>query len=346
MKKDIRDLSFEELLSAVLECGQPRHRADQICKWLYVKQVLDFSEMTDLPKDMIAYLGEKFIIGGITREEKKISKDGTVKFLWRLADGACIESVTIPSKDRNTVCVSTQVGCKFRCPFCASGRYGFKRNLTPGEITGQVIMAQRSLGKRVTNIVFMGMGEPLDNFPGLARAIRVLNGPKGLSIAARKITVSTCGIVPGIRKLMDLGIQVELSVSLHAINDKLRDVLVPANRKYPLYQLEDVLEDYFKATGRVITLEYALIKGVNDSLKDAEGLSALAKRLKAKVNLLKCNFSGAPGYEAGPGNASGFFLEKLRSRGVKATLRRSRGADIMAACGQLAAGRGQEAGRS
>lgn len=338
MKKDIRDLSFEELSSVISGMGEPRHRTKQIFTWLYGKQALSFSEMTDLPKALLKKLDEEFTVGNMSREDLAESSDGTQKFLWKLEDGHHIESVMIPAKDRKTICVSTQAGCKFRCPFCASGKGGFKRDLSPGEIVGQVVMVHRAIGERITNVVFMGMGEPLDNFPNLSRAIRIINGSEGLSIAARKITISTCGLVPGIQKLKNLGVQVELSVSLHASNDRLRDILVPVNRKYPIAELMRTLQDYFDDTGRVITLEYALIKDVNDSFKDADGLSGIAKKIKAKVNLIKCNFSGVPGYEASTERTAELFRKQLEARGVKATLRRSRGSDIAASCGQLAAG--------
>lgn len=338
MKKDIRDLSFEEISSLVELMGEPHHRAKQIFKWLYSKQALSFGEMTDVPKKLIQALENEFSVDNMLPEELAKSKDGTQKFLWKLSDGAHIESVMIPAKGRNTICVSTQVGCKFRCPFCASGAGGYKRDLTPGEIVGQVLMVQRSLGERITNVVFMGMGEPLDNFPNLARAIRLINGPEGLAIAARKITVSTCGLVSGINKLKGIGLQVELAVSLHATNDRLRDVLVPVNRKYPLSELIAALMDYFEATGRVITLEYALIKDVNDSSRDAENLAGIAKKIKAKVNLIRCNSWGVIGYDASTERTAELFKKTVESRGIKATLRRSRGSDIAASCGQLAAG--------
>ncbi len=339
MKKDIRDLSLEELVSEMTAMEEPRHRAKQISKWLYSKGALSFEEMTDLPAALIKKLGEKFTARGIINEELRKSTDGTMKFLWKLPDGAFIESVMIPAGERRTVCVSTQAGCKFRCPFCASGQKGFLRNLSPGEITGQVIMVQRETGERVTNVVFMGMGEPLDNFPNLARAIRTMNRAEGMGIAARKITVSTCGLVPGIRQLKDLGLQIELSVSLHASNDKLRDVLVPVNRKYPVAELVSALQEYFADTGRVITLEYALIKNVNDSVKDAEQLAGIARKIKAKINLIRCNFAGSKDFEASSERAAEVFRRKLQDRGVTSTLRRSRGADIEASCGQLAAAR-------
>ncbi len=339
MKKNIRDLSFEELSLLMLEMGEPRHRSKQISKWLYRKNALSFSEMTDLPKRLTEKLEKKFSAGGLVERESVVSRDGTEKFLWSLKDDVLVESVLIPAKERTTVCVSSQAGCRFRCPFCASGTDGFTRNLTCGEIVAQVIMMRRAARARITNVVFMGMGEPMDNFDNVAGAIKTINHPEGIGIAGRKITVSTCGIVPGIRKLKDLGIQVELSVSLHAAEDKLRDKLVPANRKYPLRALIPCLRDYFDSTGRVVTLEYALIKGMNDSLSDSDSLAAVAKGLNAKVNLIRCNVSDRSGYEASPVGIAEIFRERLASKGVKVTMRRPRGADIFASCGQLAAKR-------
>lgn len=337
IKKDIKYFTLEELTKEMATIGQPPHRARQIFLWLYTKYVDSFKEMTNISKDLAAKLGEQFFIGGLELADRKKSKDGTEKFLWRLEDGKYIESVYIKAKTRKTLCLSTQVGCKFKCPFCASGMNGFKRNLTPGEITSQLISAQNLLGCRMTNIVFMGMGEPLDNFDNLAKSIKIINDKSGIALGARKITVSTCGIIPGIRKLKNLGIQVELSVSLHATNNKLRDELVPANRQYPLNDLIEECKSYTLQTGRVITLEYALINGKNNSTEDIERLTKIAKRIKAKVNLLECNeFKDLSASSIGK-EALVKFKNRLTASGVTVTIRRSKGGDIAAACGQLAA---------
>lgn len=295
--------------------------------------------MTDIPKDLIARLENAFEIHLPVCEERLISADGTEKFLWKLRDGEMVESVLVKGKGevtRRTICLSTQVGCKFKCPFCASGTRGFLRDLSASEIVGQLVSVQSLTSCRAGNVVFMGMGEPLDNYDNVIKAIRIMNDPAGLGIGARKITISTCGIVPAIERLKGLGLQIELSVSLHSAEDSLRDRLVPVNRKYPLKELERALSAYFKDTGRVVTLEYTLIKGVNDGENDARKLAALAKRLKAKVNLIACNPATmrTPGPEGGRKES---FLDVLRRSGVTATLRRSKGSDIMAACGQLAA---------
>jgi 23S rRNA (adenine2503-C2)-methyltransferase len=341
MKQDIRDLSLKELSGALKALGEPPHRARQISRWLYGKNALSFQEMTDLPKDLIKKLGEKFSIDVIAEERRAVSRDGTQKFLWRLRDGENVESVLIPSASRMTLCVSTQAGCKFRCPFCASGANGFSRNLSMAEITGQIVSAQRISAEKITNLVFMGMGEPLDNYENLEKAIHLINHAEGMALGARKITVSTCGIIPGILRLKDIGIQVELSVSLHAANDTLRNKLVPANRKYGLSKLIEACAVYTEETGRIITLEYTLIKDVNDSPADANETAKIARTLKAKVNLIRCNSFEGSEYEPPPQAKADFFATILRERKVNVTTRRSKGGDILASCGQLTKRRGR-----
>ena len=342
MKKDIRNLSLDELKKEMAVAGEPVHRAHQIFRWLNRKKASNFTVMTDLPKKLIQKLDGMFTIGNLELKERVRSKDGTEKLLWKLWDGELVESVLIKEKSRRTLCISTQVGCKFKCSFCASGTKGFIRNLEVTEIVGQVLAAETASGQSLTNIVFMGMGEPLDNCDNVIKSIRVINHPDGIGIGARKITVSTCGVIPGILELSEIGLQIELSVSLHAANDELRDELVPINRKYPLEKLIKACKEYFAKTGRVITLEYTLIDGKNDSVSDAEGLGKIAKKLKAKVNLIACNPMSKKGAGKPAGEKIRVFRERLRSRGVTATLRRSRGDDIMAACGQLAMKRKNE----
>ena len=337
-KKDIRDQAIEELEAEIKSMGVPAHRARQIFLWLNSKGASGFSDMTDIPKSLVLKLEKRFRIGSIKCDEHLESAlDKTEKFLWFLEDGSHVESVLIKEGGRRTICLSTQVGCRFKCPFCASGKMGFVRDLRASEIINQVLMVQKICAIRATNIVFMGMGEPLDNYDNLARAIRVINHPDGIAIGARKITVSTCGIVPGIMRLKDLGIQVELSVSLHSASDKLRDELVPVNRKYPLARLMAACKEYYKKTGRVITLEYTLIEGVNDSFEDADRLAGFAKELKAKVNLIECSPYERPACSRVSKKKVNAFRSRLSSKGVTATIRKSRGADILAACGQLAA---------
>ena len=337
MKEDIRDLTIEELGKIVTAMNEPPHRAGQIFKWLFGKGAADFRAMTNLPKSLISKLEEKFYISALKCDERLTSKDGTEKFLWLLKDDAHVESVLIKEKDRATLCLSTQVGCKFGCPFCASGMFGFKRNLDASEIVGQVLAVQALCRLRVTNIVFMGMGEPLDNYDNVVKAIRIINHPDGIGIGARKITISTCGIVPAILKLKDLGLQVELSISLHAAEDHKRDELVPVNRKYPIKELIKACKEYHEKTKRVITLEYTLIKGKNDLVYDAEELAKIARALNAKVNLLSCNIFPDGKGRGVSGKHLELFRKVLKSNGVMVTVRRSRGEDIFAACGQLAA---------
>lgn len=339
MKTDIKDLTLGELSIKLKAMGEPAHRARQIYLWIYRKYANDFTTMTDIPAKCASKLSESFDIGQLELAEHLASKDGTEKFLFRLKDKTHIETVLIREKKRTTLCLSTQVGCKFRCRICASGMKGFTRNLTVGEIVDQLIFVQRETESRMTNVVFMGMGEPLDNYDNLVKAIRIINDSGGIALGARKITISTCGITPAIRKLRSLGLQVELSVSLHGADDKLRNALVPANKKYPLKELVRACKKYTDHTGRIITLEYALISGKNDSDKDAENLSKLAKKLKAKVNLIKCNAVEELRLCATDKKDLIKFESTLRKRGVNVTIRRSRGEDILAACGQLAARR-------
>jgi len=336
MKREILDLTFDELTAELAALGERPFRSGQIFSWLYQKRASSFDEFTSLSKDLRAKLGRRFTLGRVNIADRLASGDGTVKFLFRLPDGQAIETVLIPAGSRTTVCLSTQVGCKFGCAFCASGMHGFKRNLAPSEIVGQVLAVGKAADAGITNYVFMGMGEPLDNFDNVAAAIRIMNAPEGLAIAARRITVSTAGFVPGLARLAALGLQVNLSVSLHAVTEKLRSELMPINRKYPLEKLIEACESYSRAGGRMITLEYVLIHGVNDGLDAADGLAGIAKRLKAKVNLIAYSPVCGPAFKAPSPGAIARFEHRLGERGVPATVRESKGADIAAACGQLA----------
>ena len=335
MKKDIRNYTLEELKQIMLDMGEKPHRAKQIFSWVNGKGAASFNEMTDLSKSLIDRLKKEYHVGVLGLEEHLVSKDGTEKFLWRLEDDNFIETVYIKEGKRKTLCLSTQVGCRIKCPFCASGALGFVRNLMPSEITGQILETQKKHDVRITNIVFMGIGEPLDNYENLVKAIKIINHSSGINIGARKITVSTCGIIPGIQKLKNLGIQVELSISLHAANDSLRNKLVPINKKYPIEDIIKVCQDYCSETGRVITLEYTLIKGENDSEKDCRDLASIARKLKAKVNLITCN-PIKKSIRSGDTKDLVKFRDSLRSKGINATIRKPRGTDIMASCGQLA----------
>jgi 23S rRNA (adenine2503-C2)-methyltransferase len=335
-KPDIKDLSFEELKLALQDFGEPAFRAKQIFAWLYQRGKTTFGEFTDIPKGFRDELEGAFAIGRMDVAGRFRSADGTQKFLFRLRDGFHVEAVLIPSGNRRTVCLSTQAGCKFACAFCASGLDGFQRNLTPSEITGQALFLKDVLGEELTNFVFMGMGEPLDNFDNVAKAVAIMNAPEGMGVAARRITISTCGIVPGIERMAKLDLQVNLSLSLHAVTDRLREKLMPVNRKYPLEKIIAACEDYLAAGGRMMTLEYVLIGGVNDSANDVDGLAAIARRLRAKVNIIAYSPVPGLGYVRPDDVTLDGFVKRLEERKVHVTKRVSKGTDIAAACGQLA----------
>jgi 23S rRNA (adenine2503-C2)-methyltransferase len=335
-----------EALGALLT-GEPRYRVDQVWAGLY-EQLATPEEMTSLPKALRARLGTELPLA-LTEEVVRVSDGGdTMKYLWRLHDGSHIETVLMLYPDRVTVCVSSQAGCAMGCGFCATGQAGFTRQLTTGEIVEQVVRAARqarTLGRRVGNIVFMGMGEPLANEGTVWAAIERMHGALGIS--ARHITVSTIGIVPGIRVLTGRPLPVNLAVSLHAANDALRDTLIPMNKRYPLADLMQACSEYLQVKGRRISFEWALIDGVNDRDSDATELAALCRRfrLPAHVNLIPLN--PTPGWPTKGSSAHRVreFCDLLRARGVNATVRRNRGTDIDAACGQLAAGQPVSVGK-
>lgn len=330
---DIKDLSKEELVKEISSLGAEKFRAVQVLSWVYKKHVREFDGMVNLPAGLRDLLKGKFYISGLKQVRELASTDGTRKFLFGLEDSSMIESVFIPSKNTNTACVSSQVGCRFACKFCASGRGGFVRNLRPAEMINQVLQ----MGIPISNVVFMGMGEPLDNYENVLKAVRQLNAPYALGIGRRKITISTCGIVPGIKRLIKEDLQVELSISLHSPDDKVRSALMGVNNKYPLKELISACREYIKETNRQITFEYVLIKGVNDSRDTAERLAKLIKGLTAKVNLIPYNPSEGTGYLAPGPKSIKEFKQTLDRRGVISIIRVTRGADILAACGQLRA---------
>jgi len=335
-KKPIGDLSLAELQAELQAMGERPFRAVQILSWLYQKGAVRFEDFSDLPKPLREKLADRYSITTLELAGHLESRDGTAKFLFRLPDGQCVETVLIPSGRRQTVCLSTQVGCKFGCAFCASGLHGFRRNLAPSEITGQALAMTKRPDTDITNYVFMGMGEPLENFDNLTTAIRIMNAPEGMGIASRRMTISTAGYVPGIERLKGFDLQVNLSVSLHAVTDRLRSRLMPINTKYPLEALVAACEDYLSTGGRMITLEYIIFKGVNAGLNDADGLAGIARRLRAKVNLIAYSpVAGLP-FETPAEADVARFKRWLEERKVRVTLRSSKGRDILAACGQLA----------
>lgn len=332
---NIKDFTLAELTEYLKESGIPGYRAKQIFTWIYEKNVSDWAEMTNLPSELRHKLGEQLSLGCLAVVEEDGSADGMVKYLFELADKKTVESVYLPEGDRHTVCFSTQVGCPMGCSFCATGQNGLLRNLTAGEIIDQIQRIAKFSGHIITNLVAMGQGEPLLNYDQLLKAIRILNDPAGLKLGARRITISTCGIVPGILKLIDEKIQVNLAVSLHAPNDKLREKLMPVNRSYPLKDLLEACKTYIRQTGRRITFEYTLIRGVNDREEDLEQLIALLKGMLCHVNLIP--FNPVPGSEWVRSNPRQiqWFLAELNRAQIEATVRKERGSAVSAACGQL-----------
>ena len=335
-KRNVYDFTLEELQEDIAGINEPQYRARQLFSWLYKKGAGSFNEMSNLPEGFKDKLNQNYCMAGLELSERLKSKDRTEKFLFKLRDGNYIETVLVRAKSRTTVCLSTQVGCRFACLFCASGLKGFIRDLAPSEIVGQILFLRHNLKHKITNYVFMGMGEPMDNYENTAKAVLIMNDPEGLDIGARRITISTCGIVPGIEKLKDLGLQVNLSLSLHAANNKLRDKLMPVNKRYPIEEVVKACEDFASWSGRVITLEYVLIRGINDFPENADELSAIARRLNAKVNLIPYSKNVRYKQEPPQKEDAKIFLERLVRNRIRATLRESKGEDIAAACGQLA----------
>jgi 23S rRNA (adenine2503-C2)-methyltransferase len=356
---DIKSLTREELEAQFKNWEQPVYRVAQLLDWLYVRRVTTWDAMTNLPKKLRAQLQENYSLQTLELVRKQGSRDTTQKFLWRLHDHSLIESVLIPANpasrdggseasDRLTLCISTQVGCAYGCKFCASGLDGWKRNLTPNEIVEQILSVERwhvaqpkekslepNENRVVNNIVVMGMGEPLANYDNLLKALKILNAPWGGGIGARKITISTSGLAPQIRKLAQEPMQFRLAISLHGATDETRNKIMPVNRKYPLKELINACEEYQHEKGRMITLEYILIAGINDSLDQTKPLAALARRLHAKVNLIPYNTVEGFEWERSSEEVCEKFLAALEKEKAIATLRREKGGDIDAACGQL-----------
>ena len=327
-----------QLAELVKEMGQPAFRAKQLFKWLHEKQARSFSEMTNQPKAFLAALEERFFIETLETERRQQSKDGTVKYLFRLPDGNCIETVLMRYSYGNTVCVSTQVGCRMGCRFCASTLEGRVRDLTAGEMLGQVTAVNRMLapeGRRVHNIVLMGSGEPLDNYENTVKFLRLVNSPERTNISLRNISLSTCGLVPRMRDLANEGLPVTLSISLHAPNDEVRKQLLPVANAYAIEDVLCAAREYVEKTGRRVIFEYALVKGVNSDLRHADELALRLRGLRCHVNLIPLNAVRErdlhPPTRADVQN----FLRRLEARRISATVRREMGADIEGACGQL-----------
>lgn len=335
-KIDIKSLSLEELKGLLTQMGEKPFRAAQLYQWMHEKLAASFDEMSNLPKGLREKLNNGCSYTVLRPVCTKVSElDGTRKYLFELADGNVIESVLMRYHHGNSVCVSSQVGCRMGCRFCASTLGGLVRNLHPSEILEQVYQIQRETGERVSNVVVMGSGEPLDNYENLLRFIRILTGEGGLNISQRNITVSTCGLVPAIRRLAEEELSITLALSLHAPNDKVRRELMPVAEAYHLDEILEACRYYFEKTGRRMTFEYSLVQGVNDNLEEAAQLSALLKNQHGHVNLIPVNPIKERDYVQSGKKAVEAFRRRLEQNGINVTVRREMGRDIDGACGQL-----------
>ena len=347
MKQALLGLNTEELGRLAVQEGEPAYRRKQLAEWIYRRYAHAFEEMTDLPVSFRSRLVSKYLVGRAETVVERRSRDGTVKLLLEMADGARVETVGLPYEDRLSCCVSTQVGCAVGCLFCATGLSGYVRNLTAGEIVAQVLAVEETVrnghsqqglvpdrsNERIDHVTFMGMGEPLLNYEATLKALSLLNVEKG--IAARNLTVSTSGFVPGILKLAREKLQITLAISLHAASDELRRRLVPGMAKWSIFEILAAVGEYFKQTGRRITFEYCLLNGENDSIEEAQKLAGLLRGLNCHVNLIPYNQVAELGLQASPEKRVRAFRGVLEAAGIQVTQRQERGADIEAACGQL-----------
>ena len=335
MKQDLKSMNYEEIAAALKEMGEPAFRAKQVFTWLH-RGVRRFDEMTDLPKQLRQKLEDRYFITvpQIIRKQQS-AKDGTIKYLWRLRDGNCVETVLMRYHHGNSVCISSEVGCAMGCAFCASTKGGLVRRLAPSEMVDQVMFASLDSGLDISNIVLMGIGEPLDNYDTVLRFLELINSPDGMNIGMRHISLSTCGLVDKIKRLADEKLQLTLSVSLHAPLDEIRSSIMPVNRKYNVDTLLDACREYFQKTGRRISFEYAMIRGVNDSKQIAEILAKRLDGIAAHVNLIPLNNIEESPLKPSTRKAVMEFQQTLEKHGIPATVRRTLGSDIDASCGQL-----------
>lgn len=330
---DIKSMTLPELREFFQSMGEPAFRGKQVFSWLS-RGAASFDEMSNLPLPLRERLSGICALSGPKAARKQVSaKDGTIKYLWELADGNCIESVLMRYRHGNTVCISSQVGCRMGCAFCASTIAGKVRDLTPGELLDQVIFTQKDSGSPISNVVLMGIGEPMDNLDAVLKFLELVNHPDGLNIGMRHISLSTCGVLPGIRRLAELGLQLTLSVSLHAPDSETRSRLMPINRAYDVEELFAACHEYFEKTGRRISFEYAMIDGVNDQDWQADLIAVRLKGMPGHVNLIPLNDVTESPFR--PSRRTAAFQKRLESHGITATVRRSLGGDIDAACGQL-----------
>ena len=335
MMNHLKSMKREEIAAVLKELGQPAFRAKQVFSWLH-KGVRSYEEMTNLPKALRDTLAEKYplhIPKVVRRQESQ--KDGTIKFLWELSDGNCVETVLMRYHYGNTVCISTEVGCRMGCAFCASTIGGLVRKLEPCEILDQVLFTQAESGQPVSHIVLMGIGEPLDNFDNVMRFLELVNDPEGMNISMRHISLSTCGLVPMIDKLAERKLQISLAISLHGPNDGIRNQIMPVNKAYPIEELLSACRRYYAATSRRIHFEYAMIDGVNDREVDARELLRRLKGLQAHVNMIPLNHVEESPLKPSSRQAVQRFQQILEEGGIPATVRRTLGGDIDASCGQL-----------
>ncbi|MDD6351531.1 MAG: 23S rRNA (adenine(2503)-C(2))-methyltransferase RlmN [Lachnospiraceae bacterium] len=335
-KTDIKSMTMDELKDYLVSMGEKPFRAKQLYEWMHVRLVSTFDEMTNLPKSLREKLEESCSLTVLTQEDLQISKiDGTRKYLFALSDGNMVESVLMKYEHGNSVCISSQVGCRMGCRFCASTLDGLVRGLTPSEMLDQIYRIQTDIGERVSNVVVMGTGEPLDNYDNLIRFIHLLTDPNGLNISQRNVTVSTCGIVPRIYDLAKEDLQITLALSLHASTQEKRQELMPIANRYDIHEVLKAMKDYVNATGRRVTFEYSLVGGVNDTDEDAVRLAGLLKGLLCHVNLIPVNPIKERSYVQSNHRRVLAFQKKLENLGINVTIRRELGRDIDGACGQL-----------
>lgn len=339
--ENIYNYSLEQLTNYFASINQKPFRAKQVFSWLYQKEASSFDEMSNLSKELREQLKEHFTFDILKIVEKQESKDGTIKYLFEMLDGSLIETVLMIHDYGKSLCVTSQVGCNMKCSFCASGLLRKQRDLTPGEIVAQVMKVQLDTKQRISHVVVMGTGEPFDNYDNVMEFVRIINHSNGLAIGARHITISTCGLIPGIQRYSDEGIQTNLAISLHAPNDEIRNQLMPINRRYPLDDLRQAISDYIDKTNRRVTFEYILLKDVNDSLVDARQLAHYLRGLNAYVNLIPYNSVDEHGYQPSDQETIEKFKSELLRLHINVTLRKEHGRDIDGACGQLRAKRGR-----
>ena len=333
--KNIKDYNFEQLKQEMIQIGEKPFRAEQIFKWIYQEKVKTFDEMTNISLDLRKKLKENYTLCNYNILKKQESKDGTIKYLFDVLDGNAIETVLMRYHHGNSICVSSQIGCKMGCKFCASTGIQFIRSLTSGEIVEQIIAVEQDTGEKISNVVFMGIGEPFDNYDNVVNAIKIINNPKGLNIGARHISISTSGIIPKIYQLAEENIQCTLSISLHATDNEKRNGMMPVNNTYPIEELIKACKEYINKTNRRISFEYALAKDNNDNLEDAKKLVNLLKGMLCHVNLIPINKIENGKYDKSSNENIMRFRDYLNDHGIVATIRRELGSDIDAACGQL-----------